>query len=205
MVRRCKEDAEQTRLNILDAARRVFVDRGVSRTTLSNVAKAAGVTRGAVYWYFKNKMDLFFAMREQISLPLVDEVESVFGPRPNGDPLAEIEQFLLSVLRVVERDATARATFEIMTFKCEYVDELEPALAMQNECGEILVRKLKKIYERARSAGVLDAATKPALAALGTHVFLVGLIRLWLLDHATTRRQAVQLISIHIAAHRRRD
>ena len=48
MARRTKAEAEQTREQILDAAEAVFLDRGVARASLAEIAQAAGVTRGAV-------------------------------------------------------------------------------------------------------------------------------------------------------------
>ena len=62
MARRTKEDAATTRELLLDAAEREFCERGASRTSLAEVASAAGVTRGAVYWHFRDKSDLFSAM-----------------------------------------------------------------------------------------------------------------------------------------------
>ena len=55
MVRRTKEEAKQTRSQILAAAEKVFYDRGISRTTLAEIAEIAGVTRGAIYWYFRTR------------------------------------------------------------------------------------------------------------------------------------------------------
>ncbi len=49
MARRTKEEAAATRDSILDAAEQLFVEQGVSRTTLQHIASAAGVTRGAIY------------------------------------------------------------------------------------------------------------------------------------------------------------
>lgn len=60
-MRRTKEDAQHTREALLDAAELVFAQRGVSRTSLQEIAKAAGLTRGAVYWHFKDKAELFNA------------------------------------------------------------------------------------------------------------------------------------------------
>ena len=42
MVRRTKEEAQETRNSILDAAERVFFEKGVSRTSLADIAQAAG-------------------------------------------------------------------------------------------------------------------------------------------------------------------
>ena len=62
MARRTKEDAQRTRDRILDMAEREFLRRGVSRTSLQDIATAAGTTRGAIYWHFKSKNDLYFAL-----------------------------------------------------------------------------------------------------------------------------------------------
>src|SRR4051794_27229311 len=70
MVRRTKEDAAITREQLLDAAENVFRQRGVARSSLAEVAAAAGVTRGAVCWHFRDKADLCAAMCERAMLPL---------------------------------------------------------------------------------------------------------------------------------------
>jgi TetR/AcrR family acrAB operon transcriptional repressor len=54
MARKTKEEAQETRNAILDAAELVFQEHGVSHTSLAEIAAAAGVTRGAVYWHFAN-------------------------------------------------------------------------------------------------------------------------------------------------------
>src|SRR5882757_7288734 len=66
MARRTKAEAEETRQKILDAAERLFFIDGVSRTSLEHIATAAGVTRGAIYWHFKNKLELFEALHERV-------------------------------------------------------------------------------------------------------------------------------------------
>ncbi len=66
-----KQKAEETRQQILDAAVREFSAHGVSRTSLTDIAIAAGVTRGAIYWHFKNKVDLFNEVGSYPSLKLI--------------------------------------------------------------------------------------------------------------------------------------
>ncbi|MBY0439824.1 MAG: TetR family transcriptional regulator, partial [Burkholderiales bacterium] len=57
MPRRTKDAARATHARILDMAEIEFQRRGVSRTSLTDIARAAGVTRGAVYWHFRDKAD----------------------------------------------------------------------------------------------------------------------------------------------------
>ena len=58
MARRTKEEAEQTREAVLKSALDIFYEKGFSRTTFDEVAKRINLTKGAVYWHFRNKADL---------------------------------------------------------------------------------------------------------------------------------------------------
>src|SRR4051812_38305736 len=118
--RRTKEDSEQTRRRILAAARRGVARPGGARTRLGQIARAAGGTRGAIYWHFADKTALFYAMREQVSLPMIDRTGFAWFPEDTADPLASVERFLLGMLKTLETDAATRQTFQIMGFKCEY-------------------------------------------------------------------------------------
>src|SRR4051812_40843078 len=66
MARRTKEEAKETRNRILDTAEKVFVKKGVSNTSLAQLAQAAGLSRGAIYWHFRNKAALFDAMMKRV-------------------------------------------------------------------------------------------------------------------------------------------
>jgi len=204
-MRRTKEESAATRRGILDAARRAFASRGVTRTTLEHVAAEAGVTRGAIYWHFANKAALFDAMREQVSLPIIDRTDYTLLAPQVPDPLSAAERFLCTLLDSVANDGDTRETFRIMMLKCEYVDELEPELARQTGGWRELEAKLAGVYARAKRAGTLRAGLSPAMAALDTCVFVAGLMRLWLLDDdgVLIRTRARRLIAAHIAGLRR--
>jgi TetR/AcrR family acrAB operon transcriptional repressor len=58
-MRRTRQEAEETRRRILDAAVELFETRGFSATRIQDIADRTGLTRGAVYWHFKNKDELY--------------------------------------------------------------------------------------------------------------------------------------------------
>lgn len=62
MARRTKAEAAQTREQILEAALKVFSEKGYSKATFVDVAKEIGLSKGAVYWHFKTKPDLLVAL-----------------------------------------------------------------------------------------------------------------------------------------------
>src|SRR5690606_8288522 len=93
MARRTKEDALETREGILDAAEDCFREKGLSGTSLEAIAARAGVTRGAVYWHFKNKAEVLEAMISRVSLPFFHGLERV--SRPDGTtPLLDLRDML---------------------------------------------------------------------------------------------------------------
>jgi TetR/AcrR family transcriptional regulator, acrAB operon repressor len=202
-MRRTKEESARTRRRIIAAARRVFAQRGVTRTSLGHVADAAGVTRGAIYWHFANKRALFDAMRECVSLPLADRIDFALLDERNPDPLRAVQAFLRGLFDSVG-DRVTLETFEITQLKCEYVDEFAPELARQLERSHELVANLTRTYARARRAGMLRADLTPDIAALETCAFATGLFRLRLIDRngALLGKRIEALIGAHIDGRR---
>lgn len=180
MARKTKAEAERTRLHILDAALRVFHERGVSRTTLEEVARAAGVTRGAVYWHFANKTELFFAVREQISLPLLDKGHSLILAEDLADPLDGIEQSILAFFQAILEDGRVRQMFEIIFLRCEYVEEFAGVLEELNKPAMQFRIDAELAYRRAQAKGTLRASLDPGALALDTLAFVRGLFHQFL-------------------------
>ena len=202
MVRRTKLETEQTRRTILSAARATFLQRGMTGTTLEHVAGAAGVSRGAIYWHFENKKALFDAMRSEVCVPTLDrtDVTTLVAGVDGDDPLGAVERFITAMLAEVTSCVETRQTFEIMAFKCEYVAEFEKELDLHRiKSGEIR-DVLAGVYRRARSAGVLRDEVTPKIAATSTLVFVMGLMRLWLLDSGAVlvRPSVKALIAAHV-------
>ena len=185
MVRRTKADAEATRHRLLDAAEHLFQARGVSRTSLNDIALAAGTTRGAVYWHFQDKADLFNAMMTRATLPLEEALVCVGEHAEElDDPLLALRASMLSALHKACNDPQVRRVFEVATLQVEYNEEMravrERHLQVRNECVASTAQALKAAS--ARQSQVLTLPLESA--ALGLHVMIDGLIHNWLLDPA---------------------
>lgn len=205
MVRKTKEDAELTRQGIIDAARAVFLARGVSRSTLEHIAAEANVTRGAVYWHFKNKTEIFHAIRDQVFLPLIDRMDDTLASESKDDPLTQIENSLCDTINELSRNIEMQQTYEIMMIKCEYVDEFATVLQqILNNCSNI-TEKIQLAYERASKQNLLAGAHAPRALALDTHLFFSGLLHMWVkdFDGSRFRFQATELIKSHINLRRK--
>jgi len=182
MVRRTKEEALATRNRILDAAELLFQQRGVSRTSLHEIAEAAEVTRGAIYWHFKDKADLFNAMMERATMPFEEAMGACGERKPGENPLDYMGRRLVEALRVTATHPRTRRVFEISTHKVEYVDELlqvrDRHLAGRNECLAECERELKAAMRQRLIVSKLPARC----IALGLHALVDGLIQNWMLD-----------------------
>ncbi len=209
MVRKTKEDAELTRKRIVDAARTVFLKRGVSRSTLEHIAAEANVTRGAVYWHFENKTDIFHAIREQVFLPLIDSIDDRLSPNfPAVDnPLDQIEASLMNTINDLSSNLEMRETYEIIMIKCEYVDEFATVLHQMLHNCSCIVEKLEAAYERAKAQKLLGTALSPKALALDTHLFFGGLLHMWIkdADGSRFRHQALDLIKSHMNLRRKQN
>ena len=180
MVRKTKEEAWETRQRILDAAEQVFQRQGVSRTSLSHIAAEAGVTRGAIYWHFKNKVDLYDAMIRRVLDP--EESPCGNGMLAMGDPLRAIRSLAVDFLQRVALDPRHQRVFEIAWHKCEYVDEMAAIRDSHLECGRRFIALLEAAMRRAQALGQLSAAVSPRQAAVGIMALLDGLVVNWTLE-----------------------
>ena len=181
MARRTKADAQVTRNSLLDAAEHLFQARGVSRTSLHDIAVAAGTTRGAIYWHFKDKADLFNAMMERVTLPMEESLQCAVAPEAQ-DPVAEIRAAMLEALRKTATDAQTRRVFEVATHKVEYVAELmavqQRHLRVRDECQA----RIRQALEKAAALRGQPLPVAAEVAAIGLHALVNGLIQNWLLE-----------------------
>ena len=117
MARSTKQEALATRNRLLDAAEVLFQAQGVSQTSLQQIAQQAGATRGAIYWHFKDKADLFTAMMERATMPM----EAAWRPfdAAADDPLAFIERQVVATLSIAASNPQVRRAFDIATHKVE--------------------------------------------------------------------------------------
>jgi TetR/AcrR family acrAB operon transcriptional repressor len=181
MVRRTKEEALATRERILDTAEMLFQQHGVSRTSLHDVASAAGVTRGAIYWHFKDKADLFSAMMARACLPLEGSCSgSEIGL--GEAPLQAIRDGLVRMFQRLVGDPQVRRVFEIATHKVEYVDELLAVRDRHLRARDDYLRQTERALRLAVRRGDLAAGTSARSMAVGLHALVDGLIQNWTLD-----------------------
>ncbi|MGH9231226.1 MAG: TetR/AcrR family transcriptional regulator [Acidimicrobiales bacterium] len=146
MVRRAVSDGakEQRRDEILAAAKATFAAKGYHATTIADVARAAGISYGSIYWYFDSKEALFHALmdsQEQALRAYIDDAVVGVSSRGGEAPFRR----------------SVRATFEFFEADRDVVKLLfRDSLVL----GERFDRHLAAIYE-----GFIDDIEKTISAA----------------------------------------
>ncbi len=182
MVRKTKEEALETRNAILDAAEILFQEHGVSRTSLAEIAAAAGVTRGAIYWHFDNKADLFDAMTQRVFGQLEEKLAELQADSQEN-PVDLLRDLAFHFLERVVNDPHYFRLLEITWHKCEYVGEMASIRDAHLECGNRYLAISEEAFRLAIQRGFLPACVDPRQSAVGLMVLVDGLVLSWTLDH----------------------
>lgn len=179
-MRRTKEEAEATRQDVLRSALQVFSEKGYAAATLKDIADRAGVTRGAVYWHFENKADLYNTLLAEFSTMSSQIVAKAIEA---GGTLPEIlKRVFVRLLQEVERDRELRAVLELELFTMLRIAELEDSRQKQLETGEQLLAGISQAMEEGIQAGYLRKDFEPITMARSFLAFQKGAIQLWLVD-----------------------
>ncbi len=150
-----KEQAEKTRENILKGALRTFSEKGLARSRLEDIAKDMGVTRGAIYWHFKNKLELFSELfKKTMQIVLADARGILESESP---PFERIRNLLIQLGTKSIDDEDYKAIGRILSHQYEWtddvIDEVNELSGRASQVGETLL--LKTIEE-----GILSGEIK---------------------------------------------
>jgi TetR/AcrR family acrAB operon transcriptional repressor len=203
MARRTKTEAAATREALLDAALRVFRDRGVANTSLEEVAASAGMTRGAVYWHFQDKADLFTALCERGQLPM-EAMLATAGETRHDDPLAALRKLMIDGLTRLATDARTQAVFDIIFHKCEFAQQFASVAKRQLTTESGCLVNVERLLKQAVARHQLPRDTDTRLAARCMTAYMVGVMHEWVQnpDAYDLKRAAPKMADVIIAGMR---
>ncbi|AZM95108.1 TetR family transcriptional regulator [Vreelandella venusta] len=178
MARKTKAEAAATREALLDAAEEVFFAKGVARTSLEQIARHADLTRGAVYWHFKNKGDLFMALVERVRMPFQSLMEEVNNADPTISPLTAIQLACYAGLNRMEQPSHQRI-LSILLHRCEFFSDINP-IKMQDEIADECFDEMLSVFQLAQQQQLLRDDLTPEVATRLMQAALGGLFHDWL-------------------------
>ncbi|MGI9275087.1 MAG: TetR family transcriptional regulator [Endozoicomonas sp.] len=177
MVRRTKEEAEETRRFLLKTALKLFSERGIKSVTLAQIAKEAGVTRGAIYWHFRDKADMLNALWVTISGPL----ETMYRPLMEsleGDPLDLLEEVARSFfLQLADNDDMQ----QICRISAQAMGDPDLEASWRSVCQKEQ-QGLEGLLQRAKDFGSLAQGVSAECASLVYTGYLDGVVGQWMFE-----------------------
>ncbi|MDA8477541.1 multidrug efflux transporter transcriptional repressor AcrR [Citrobacter sp. Awk 4] len=179
MARKTKQQALVTRQHILDVALRLFSQQGVSSTSLVEIAKAAGVTRGAIYWHFKNKSDLLSEIWE-LSESNIGELEIEYQAKFPGDPLSVLREILVYLLEATVTEERRRLLMEIIFHKCEFVGEMVVVQQTQRSICLESYDRIEQTLMHCINSKMLPENLNTRRAAILMRSYISGIMENWL-------------------------
>lgn len=177
-MRRTKEEAEKTRLKIIEAALTLFSRNGYSNTTLAMIGTEAGYSRGPIYWHFKNKDDLYRAVLSYSQEPL-ERLVAEAGEKGRC-PIEAIDRFVSQWLDLLLDDSWFRQSFEILLNKTELTEALAPTLKRERKLTRQIIDTLGGLLAEAQQQQLIPLTHQPAQLGLMVYTTLMGVTQSWL-------------------------
>lgn len=182
-MRRTKEDAAKTRQSVIDAALKLFGQRGYSGTTLRLIAEEAGCSRGPIYWHFANKEELFEEILAYSQVPLEQMVAQY---RDSRNPEQAADDFSRQWLRLLIDDSYFRQSFEIFLNKTEFTEAVSNTLQRERALTGSLIATFAAWVDVYRAGHGISAASACDTVALSMYAYLMGITQSWLFNSQVT-------------------
>ena len=121
MARRTKEEAEATKKAISIATLEIFCEKGYSRTTFDEIAKRINLTKGAVYWHFRNKADIL----SEIIRKTFEITRNIIAIKvPKIDSLEQLKQYMHEELKLIENNPEYRQCLYFVFHQMEWSEAI---------------------------------------------------------------------------------
>ena len=154
MARRTKEEAEQTRQAILLAALDLFCERGYSKTTFDEIAKHINLTKGAVYWHFRNKPDLLIALIREVIIRTEDYIRKEI---PNTDTIEDLKKYFLCTAKLIQSNSQLRKFMFFALYQMEWSETIYKKVKTSlDDIVDLPFKQIKEILTRKQKSGEIS-------------------------------------------------
>ncbi|MEG0955348.1 MULTISPECIES: acrEF/envCD operon transcriptional regulator [Citrobacter] len=180
MARKTKADALKTRQHLIETAIVQFAARGVGNTTLNDIADAANVTRGAIYWHFDNKSQLFNELWLQ-QPPLRDLIQDQLIGRWGDNPLQRLREKLVVGLQYIAKIPRQQALMQILYHKCEFHNDMISEQDIRDKIG-LCHQRIRDSLQKCMDENLIATSLDLDVILIILHGSFSGIIKNWLMN-----------------------
>ncbi|MFL0248915.1 TetR family transcriptional regulator [Clostridium neuense] len=181
IIKKTKQKAIETKNIIFDSALKVFEKKGFSSTTLEDIAKEAGISRGAIYWNFKNKQDLYVCLlKEYFNDNFYENLK--YNDKSNKDPVAAIREYMYNYFKILINNEETRKYMEILRYKTEVKTDIGEVLRVEQEIDLKIKEELSKLIRLGIEAGKIRNDIAEGVISMSALSYLNGIEDSWLIN-----------------------
>ncbi len=188
MARRSREEAFETREKILESALDTMSSQSFSSVSMSGIAEKIGLSKGAVYWHFKNRSDLLVHLLENLAARVDNELKIDGGIL---DSLDDLRRFLKNRMEKAARSERFKSMHRLMMRQYEWPEEIQEKVRVlvlgkiEQEC-DMLEKCLAGLQERGKIRGdVAPRKLAEILCAVFHGIFIAQLTEMWPQDFSS--------------------
>lgn len=179
---------DERKNQILSTAALVFARRGFSQARMDDIVQESGLSKGAIYWYFKSKDDIILALMQRFFDTEMEKIQTLLtrSDEPSGTRLEYYNKLMIASVRQIEEEGLMPLFYEFY------------ALATRQESVRQFIRAY---FERFRemaahlirqgiAQGELDPSVDPDLTAITLSALYEGIILIWTISPETVDLEA---------------
>ncbi|NDO79655.1 acrEF/envCD operon transcriptional regulator [Citrobacter sp. NCU1] len=183
MVKKTKADALKTRQHLIETAITQFALRGVGNTTLNDIADAANVTRGAIYWHFENKNQLFNELWLQ-QPALRDLIQDRLTSSPGRNPLQDLREKFVAGLQYIAENPRQQALLQILYHKCEFHNGIISEQEIRDKIG-FSHQTMYELLQQCMAKSLISISLDLDVILIILHGSFSGIVKNWLINPAS--------------------
>ena len=186
--------SEDKRNAILEAATRLFAERGLTAAPTSEISRQAGVAEGTLFTYFKTKDDLINALYREIKLELADAMMSDFPRKKNvgtrlrhvwdryvnwgiANPMQRKVLAQLTVSEVLTKDSRDAGSAPFVEFQYMIRDAIEQRVCRNDVPVELISKSLAALVEATIDLTVTNRSKAKQYRDSGFQMFWAGITK----------------------------
>lgn len=178
MVRKTKEESDKTYHALLDAALRLFNERGTANTTLNDIATAVNMTRGAVYWHFQNKDDIVIALWNRdarvVQDMLINDMKLMSFTRPD----VQFREGIYRCVQSVAENPKLGQVIRVMFNSLETIENESELQTFLRHTGATFYDAIEIAVQRLYAANLLKPGLNVSQVAHGLWSYMHGIVQM---------------------------
>ena len=196
-MKKTKEAALITKKQIIEKAVELFIQKGFSKTTLDEIAQQTNVTRGAIYWHFKDKLDIVNELIETQHENLSQLLSDLFSE--DSSAFNKIQKIIEEIVRHFFETKSFQNFIELTWFKIEYT-QLSNLKTTKTELTEYFINNFRRTIKEAQSMGDIKNDISDNDVAITITNMINGMYRLYFMlpDQVNTKEEAMRSFTSYL-------